>query len=550
MPFESYSLSCYLLDRLVELGCDHLFGVPGDYNLRFLDDVMCHQMKWVGCANELNAAYATDGYARRRGIGAILTTCGVGELSAVNGIAGCAAESVPVVHIVGAPSLKSATGREKVHHTLGDGDFTHFQSISAQLCCSAVTLNPGTAITEIDRVLLDVVYNKKPGYIALPADLAEMPVKPPTARLCRRPAQCNPDSLAAFKAALTARFSVCKEPAVLVGHLVERHELSDAANHFFEHVNIPYAVAALGKGAVNEHLANCVGSYFAGSLPSPAKATVESADVCVLIGVEMTDCVTGNFHQKIDMANAVDIQPFFCRVGDEQFQQVPMAEALKALEEVCLRCHGGWSTSYPKPETFKAPQDPDAFDYSHFWNEMQKSLLPGDLIIVDLGTAAFSSLLLNLPKGANYISQQMWASIGYSMPAALGAQIAEPDRRIICIVGDGALQMTVQELGTFSRHGLNTNFFLINNSGFTIERFIRGARAPYNDIAAWDWKTTVSGLCAAAPLQIESIDQPGKTAEVMKTRKGAVSDLLFAEVVVGMFEGPLRTPIPLPLQPN
>lgn len=99
-----YSVADYLLDRLAGCGVGHLFGVPGDYNLQFLDHVIEHpNVCWVGCANELNAAYAADGYARVSGVGALLTTFGVGELSAINGIAGSFAEYVPVLHIVGAP---------------------------------------------------------------------------------------------------------------------------------------------------------------------------------------------------------------------------------------------------------------------------------------------------------------------------------------------------------------------------------------------------------------------------------------------------------------
>ncbi len=80
----TYTIGDYLLDRLVDCGIDRLFGVPGDYNLQFLDHVIAHQdLGWVGCANELNAAYAADGYARIKGAGALLTTYGVGELSAL-----------------------------------------------------------------------------------------------------------------------------------------------------------------------------------------------------------------------------------------------------------------------------------------------------------------------------------------------------------------------------------------------------------------------------------------------------------------------------------
>jgi len=117
-----YCVADYLLDRLTDCGADHLFGVPGDYNLQFLDHVIdSPDICWVGCANELNASYAADGYARCKGFAALLTTFGVGELSAMNGIAGSFAEYVPVLHIVGAPAMAAQQRGELLHHTLGDG---------------------------------------------------------------------------------------------------------------------------------------------------------------------------------------------------------------------------------------------------------------------------------------------------------------------------------------------------------------------------------------------------------------------------------------------
>lgn len=159
----TYTIGDYLLDRLVDCGIDRLFGVPGDYNLQFLDRVIAHSaLGWVGCANELNAAYAADGYARIKGAGALLTTYGVGELSALNGVAGSYAEHIPVLHIVGAPSTGAQQRGELLHHTLGDGDFRHFARMSEQITCSQALLTAGNACHEIDRVLRDMLTHHRP----------------------------------------------------------------------------------------------------------------------------------------------------------------------------------------------------------------------------------------------------------------------------------------------------------------------------------------------------------------------------------------------------
>jgi len=113
----------YLFTRLHQMGVRSIHGLPGDYNLVALDYIPKLDLKWVGNVNELNAGYAADGYARIKGISALVTTFGVGELSAANAIAGAYSEHVPVVHIVGVPSTISQRDGMLLHHTLGNGNF-------------------------------------------------------------------------------------------------------------------------------------------------------------------------------------------------------------------------------------------------------------------------------------------------------------------------------------------------------------------------------------------------------------------------------------------
>ena len=179
-----YTVGDYLRDRLVETGADRVFGVPGDYTLVLLDYLIARPgLTWTGCANELNAGYAADGYARMRGIGALCTTFGVGELSAINAIAGSFAEHVPLVHIVGSPSSGTQAAARIVHHSLGDGVFTHFADMHEKITCARAALTAATACTEIDRVLSAVRTQRLPGYILIPADVAAAPAAPPAAPL-------------------------------------------------------------------------------------------------------------------------------------------------------------------------------------------------------------------------------------------------------------------------------------------------------------------------------------------------------------------------------
>src|SRR6516165_3784339 len=144
----------YLLTRLAEAGLASVFGVPGDYNLPILDAIAARpDLAWIGMATEQGAGYAADSYARQRGIGALVTTFGVGELSATNAIAGVYAESVPVVHIVGTPALAAREADVTLHHNLPGRDYGHFARMAAKVTAAQADLRPAIVAAFTGRAL-------------------------------------------------------------------------------------------------------------------------------------------------------------------------------------------------------------------------------------------------------------------------------------------------------------------------------------------------------------------------------------------------------------
>ena len=167
----------YLVKKLEELGINDFFGLPGDYNFNILYAIENNpKTNWIGCTNELNAGYAADGYARERGFGALVTTYGVGELSAMNAIAGSFAENVPVIHIVGAPTTKSIESRKLIHHNFQNPQPFAYENAFKNVCQTTAFLNRDNAKIEIDRVLKIFVKERKPVYIAIPIDIAQMEI--------------------------------------------------------------------------------------------------------------------------------------------------------------------------------------------------------------------------------------------------------------------------------------------------------------------------------------------------------------------------------------
>lgn len=535
-----YTVADYLLDRLAGCGIGHLFGVPGDYNLQFLDHVIDHPtLRWVGCANELNAAYAADGYARMSGAGALLTTFGVGELSAINGIAGSYAEYVPVLHIVGAPCSAAQQRGELMHHTLGDGDFRHFYRMSQAISAASAILDEQNACFEIDRVLGEMLAARRPGYIMLPADVAKKTAIPPTQALALPVHEAQSGVETAFRYHARQCLMNSRRIALLADFLAGRFGLRPLLQRWMAETPIAHATLLMGKGLFDEQHPNFVGTYSAGASSKEVRQAIEDADRVICVGTRFVDTLTAGFTQQLPAERTLEIQPYASRIGETWFN-LPMAQAVSTLRELCLEC------AFAPPTTRSAGQpvriDKGELTQESFWQTLQQYLKPGDIILVDQGTAAFGAAALSLPDGAEVVVQPLWGSIGYSLPAAFGAQTACPDRRVILIIGDGAAQLTIQEMGSMLRDGQAPVILLLNNDGYTVERAIHGAAQRYNDIASWNWTQIPPALNAAQQAECWRVTQAIQLAEVLE-RLARPQRLSFIEVMLPKADLPelLRT---------
>lgn len=535
-----YTVADYLLDRLAGCGIGHLFGVPGDYNLQFLDHVIDHPtLRWVGCANELNAAYAADGYARMSGTGALLTTFGVGELSAINGIAGSYAEYVPVLHIVGAPCSAAQQRGELMHHTLGDGDFRHFYRMSQAISVASSILDEQNACFEIDRVLGEMLAARRPGYIMLPADVAKKTAIPPTEALALPVHEAQSGVETAFRYHARQCLMNSRRIALLADFLAGRFGLRPLLQRWMAETPIAHATLLMGKGLFDEQHPNFVGTYSAGASSKEVRQAIEDADRVICVGTRFVDTLTAGFTQQLPAERTLEIQPYASRIGETWFN-LPMAQAVSTLRELCLEC------AFAPPPTRSAGQpvriDKGELTQESFWQTLQQYLKPGDIILVDQGTAAFGAAALSLPDGAEVVVQPLWGSIGYSLPAAFGAQTACPDRRVILIIGDGAAQLTIQEMGSMLRDGQAPVILLLNNDGYTVERAIHGAAQRYNDIASWNWTQIPPALNAAQQAECWRVTQAIQLAEGLE-RLARPQRLSFIEVMLPKADLPelLRT---------
>jgi indolepyruvate decarboxylase len=534
-----YTVGDYLLDRLAELGVTEVFGVPGDYQLEFLDHILAHpRIRWVGGANELNAGYCADGYGRLRGMAALVTTFGVGELSAANAIAGSYAEHVPVVHIVGAPSKDTQGARRVVHHTLGDGDFEHFLRMSREITCAQANLVPATATREIDRVLSEVREQKRPGYLLIATDVARFPVEPPTAPLPRYTGGTSPRALRLFTEA-AAELIGDHRLTVLADLLVHRLQCVDELTALLAADTVPYATLMWGKSLVDESSPNFVGIYAGAASEESVRRAIEDAPVLVCAGVVFTDMVSGFFSQRLDPARTIDIGPDQSVIAGQMYAPLDMSAALAAITSIL--CNRGITSAplppTPEPAPSVAPARDALLTQESLWDRLSDALTPGNVVLADQGTSFYGMAAHRLASGVTFIGQPLWGSIGYTLPAAVGAGLAQRDHRIVLLIGDGAAQLTVQELGAFAREGLAPVVVLVNNDGYTVERAIHGETAYYNDIVAWSWADLPRALGAHEALAMR-VTTYGELDDAVVAAAAAQDRMVLIEAVVGRMDCP------------
>lgn len=476
----------YVLRRLNEIGVDDIFGVAGDYAFPVNDAIVEHPaVNWIGCCNELNAAYAADGYARMRGVGAVCTTFGVGELAAIGAIAGSYAENLAVFHLVGTPNLATQEGRALVHHTLGNGEFDVFRRMAEPIVCASATMTPQNAVSETERLIAEALYHRRPVYMAFASDVATMPVLGSAPVLSMRTS--DPGSLAAATDRVVAALNNAGQACVLPGVLLRRLGLRDAAAAFVDASGLPFATMFADKSVLGEDHPGYIGMYAGRLMGERVRAFVESCDAVVIIGAMLTDGNTAGFTVRLDPDRTIKIDHHRTIVGSTVYRNVEMADILAQLS--------GRITNHAErpaipPETLGpivgGGEDPITADALYpRWADFFR---PGDVIITDTGTSSLGLAFAQLPTGAEFHNQTLWASIGWATPAAFGAAIGAPDRRLILITGEGSHQMTAQEISQFGRHGLRPIVFVLNNSGYLSERMLcKDMALAYNDIAAWNY---------------------------------------------------------------
>jgi indolepyruvate decarboxylase len=538
MASSEITVAQYLLTRLKEIGVDHLFGVPGDFVLGFFNQVLKSDLMYVGTCNELNAAYAADGYARIRGIGAFSSTYGVGELSAINGVAGSFAERVPVVVITGSPATINFRTRPLLHHTLGDYQIPLriYEKITA---ASTELVSAESAPAEIDRVLSACLSHQQPVYISFPSDMVMKKCNPPNAFLFPTPPPSDQAALGEAIKEAVKMLNKAQKPVVIGDVELIRFKLQKEFAGFLDKTGFPYVTMMLGKTVLSEQHPQFIGLFEGDRSRDYVRNRVVSADCIIQLGALMTDLNTGGFTTNLDDSKTISANIHSVKIKHHYYENVYLHDFILGLTEKLPRREAATleiqcaadSCVHRYTEPYR-PEAPKPLTIKRFFDRMSHFIKDNSIVIAETGVSLFSAAEMLMPEGAIFIGQTFYGSIGYTVGATLGAGFAAQDRRVVLFVGDGSFQVTCQDLSTMIRNRLRPVIFLINNDGYTIERVI--CDRPYNDIQPWQYHKLVDVFGGGLGLDVRT---EGELEDALD--KAAEADgLVFIEIHTGRLDCP------------
>ncbi len=479
------TVASYLLQRLKEAGLEHAFGVPGDYALTFMDRLIASGIEFIGTCNELNAGYAADAYARINGIGAICVTWGVGGFSAMNAVAGAYAEQVPLVVMVGVPRTTQLRASMLLHHSVGN--FSTMRRAYSHITVASVLLDDaGEAPRRIDYALSRCVAEKRPVLIEIPADmvdracLAPMPFVP----MPRPPS--NADALTEALDEVCSLLSGAKRPVILGGVELHRYGLMKQFCALIEKCRIPVATTLLGKTVISEHHPLAIGVYEGASARQEVRDIVESADVLLCLGAWISDINLGVTTGRLEGRHMILANSGRLKISQHVYEDVWIGDVVEGIRTRAPDTGYSHPPFVPVSRSIETSFDAEPgrpLSVGRVMKRINAFIGPSTTVIAETGDSLFAAADLVMHHDVGFIGQAFYLSIGYAAPATLGAALADPARRPLALIGDGAFQMTAQELSTLCRHKSNALILLMNNGGYTTERMIH--EGPYNDIQPW-----------------------------------------------------------------
>ena len=468
-----------LLDSLKNHGVEFIFGYPGGAILPIYDDLHKVQstdteIKHILVRHEQGAAHAADGYARATGkVGVCFGTSGPGATNLVTGIATAYMDSIPMIVVTGQVT-RAAIGTDAfqetdiygitlpvVKHSYVVRDPRDMAQIVAEAFYIASTGRPGPVLIDVPK---DVALEEF-DYVPVAPGSVKLPGYRPTVR-------GNPRQINAAIDLICTSF----RPLLYVGGGAIASGAHREIQELAELFNIPTTTTLMGIGAFDENHPLSVGMLGMHGT-AYANFAVTDCDLLICLGARFDDRVTGKLDEFASRAKVIHIDIDPAEVGKNRIPEVPIVGDVRAvLKELLSRCRemgidsatsqtqewlkliNRWKAEYP----LVAPQYPDSISPQEVISEIGRQA-PDAIYTTDVGQHQMwaAQFLNNGPR--RWISSAGLGTMGFGVPAAMGAKVGFPNEEVICISGDASFQMNLQELGTLAQYGINVKTVIINN---------------------------------------------------------------------------------------
>jgi indolepyruvate decarboxylase len=277
-----------------------------------------------------------------------------------------------------------------------------------------------------------------------------------------------------------------QKPVIIADVELHRFGLQDVVVKFAEKTNIPVASTLLGKSVVGEHHPFYLGVYEGAMGREEVRRYVETSDCVILLGAFLTDINLGVFTARLDPARSIYATSEKISIRYHNYEQVRFKDFMHGLLHAKIRPRPDEARPHPEPAArFRPRPGNQPITVKRLFEALNTFITPETIVVADVGDALFGAADLFIHSRTEFLGPAYYASMGFAVPAAIGAQLANPKLRPLVLVGDGAFQMTGMELTTAVRYGLNPIVIVLNNSGYGTERHMQDG--PYNDLVPWKY---------------------------------------------------------------
>lgn len=455
-----------IVQSLIDAGVEHIFGFPGGKVIPIYDVLYDGEIKHILTRHEQGAAHAADGYARASGkVGVCLATSGPGATNLVTGLSTAYMDSIPIVALTGqvnVPMIGNDSFQEadiygitipitKYNYLVKD--VNQLQGIIKEAFYIAQTGRPGPVLIDIPGdIQTTKVRLKKIGPIKLPGYAVQT--------------KGHPRQIETLLQAIRN----ARRPIIYAGGGVVSSGASAELKKFVELTRIPITNTLMGKGIFPERDELALGMLGMHGTKY-ANYAIHESDLIIALGVRFDDRVVGNVQQFAPLAKIahVDIDP--AEIGKRMAVDIPIVGDLKDIlsmlnQKVKTRSRKRWLDRIASlKEDYPLTYTDDGTLKPQYIIQTLSDMTKGEVIITtSVGQhQMWAALYYQTTEPRRFISSGGAGTMGYGFPAAIGAQISQPDQTVVALCGDGSFQMCIQELATIRTYNLPVKIFILNN---------------------------------------------------------------------------------------